>query len=275
MMSPHFLVALTLLVLPIPLSFIIPVHPEARPDPWRVARLRRALAGFGLMVAVSYSALIAFDMQILGKTTPAPALLFGIHIWSVMAWFFLVSLLYQLRKPARAPFPGSDVCSASLVPRDRDKPVPTLAWWILGGIWGLAVLLFAWRVDAVPASSLVVLASSAFLLVVGPWIDRSQLLAGAEPRLADAPDDVAERLEIEYSATRARRSWSLFALFGFSIAYKTWLAFVLAGSAAEIYSLPLLRAALGVLLVFLVAQVVLELYSHQRVSALRRECVEG
>lgn len=269
-MSHNLPLALTVLLLPIPLAFLIPAAVRAQPDPWKIRRMRISLTGFAGLVALLYGLLIHFQMRVEGSETAPPALVSGIFLWSVMSWFFLATLIWELRRPAPEPFPGAKARAASLVPREHQSPALRWAWRALGATWGLAVVAFLFVSETVPAISILLLGSSFCLLIMGPWLARGQLINSPEPLLPGASADLANHLQRRYAARRTLRTWSIFVLLTISVGYKTVLAFVLSTEATEHYFQPLLWVAAGILFTYLAMISALELFSHRRLAALRR-----
>ena len=274
-MSEMTIAAFTVLLLPVPLSFMVPASHRAEPDPWKIQRLRTSLMCFATLVAVIYGLALrqlgSFDA---GRLAPG-GLVAGIFIWSAMAWILFGILVFELRRSRPDPFPGVQVRSASLAPRQRLTPVPPLAWWILRGAWGLTVAFLVSKSSYVPATSLVLLASGLVLLLIGPRLERTHLVGGPEPLLDGAPAEPARRLERAYSMRRAFRSWSIYVMFATSVAYKACLAVLMADVAVERDRSALTLIALGAVLAQLVVLALLEVSSHRRIRVLRRACVKG
>lgn len=199
-MSPIAVLALVLVLLPIPLSYLIPASPRARPDLRRVTRARRAVIGFAVAVALIQGAYLVGRHSLDGgrSTGEAWAADAGIFAWAFMSWFFLAVLAMELRRPI--PFPAASRRAASLAPRHRLSRAEERAWPIAGAAW----LLGAGTILALapePGQSFVVLVVGAgALLAFGPWIVRRGAL-DAEP----LPPEASDRLVEAYARRRRFR----------------------------------------------------------------------
>jgi hypothetical protein len=268
-MSAHSILALSLLLLPIPLSFLVPASTAAQPDPWKVRRMRLALIGFSSSTAVIYTACIffvAWGPQNAGQGQFGR----GMLLWSVPCWLLLANLALVLRRAKSVPFPGSERRSASLVSRWRPVAGQTLAWWTLRGAWLLAVIVLATRAPILSGAPLILLLSSLFFLVLGPRLARRQQIDAPEPFLPDLPESTTQLLRGAYARRRAQRAWAVYFLFGTSVVYKTALAFSMAQPETRGLASPLLTAATATFLLFGVAQALAELAGRRRIEKLYR-----
>ena len=268
-MSWQLILAFFVLLLPVPLGFLIPANPRARPDPRLVRRARYAAVLFPLFVAaiqlatMVYMASLYSDSQATYVHSPS-----GLFTWAPMAWFFFAHLVYVLRKPATKPFSETNGRAATLIPRHKDSPVPIWAWIPLAGSWACATLLITMTMAPVPTVTWILLASAAFVLIPGPWLVRQNLLA-AEPLLPGAQ----EPIHAAYCHRRRIRSWCLFTIIAISAFWKTLLA--------TLYALdhPILTAGLifpstaGLILIVLAVFLIYDHRASQRIKQLLGELV--
>ena len=253
-----------LLLLPVPLSFFIPANPNARPDPHHVRLARYAavlfpafVAAIQLMSMIYLKSLYSDSQQ---DYVPDSSSLF---IWAPMAWFFFGNLIFLLRKPASKPFSETTGRAATLTPRQKHSPIPYRAWYSLAGIWAMVILLITLRVDPVPTISWIFLASAALMLMIGPWLERQNLLS-AEPMLPSAQASILEA----YSRRRHTRSWCLFTIIAISATWKTLLAALYAFEHPILTTRFVFPVTTGLILLVLAILLILEFRAWRRISRL-------
>ena len=263
-LSPSMILALTLLLLPVPLAFLIPAAANASADPRRIRRMRRALIGFAVGVAlIQFSDLWSQHRLFDGPPPGGPTTGIGVFGWAVMSWLLLGSLIVELRRQAPESFPGESRRAASLAPRHLDPPVPSWAWWSLGGVWGLATLMVVTLAPNRPIG-VVLLIGAGVLLIIGNRLSARSVIV-AEPLLPeDQPD-----LRHAYRTRRRVRGWTLFAIISISVIYKCAVAATLAWSAPADDVRSILIGAVVLIAVAAVVCGLLEAASIRRIRNLR------
>ena len=259
------------LLLPVPLGFLIPANPKARPDPHMVRRVRYVAVLFPIFAAViKLASMIYIDsLYSESQTTYAhsPSSLFN---WASMAWFFFAILVYTLRKPASKPFTETSARAATLTPRQKKSPVSMWAWIALIGSWACASLLIAMTMTPVPSITWTLLAFSAFLLILGPWFVRQNLLA-PEPMLPGAQAPVHSA----YCHRRRIQSWCLFTIIAISAACNTIWATLYALNLQILTERVIFPSTAGVFLVVLAIFFVYDRRAAQRIKQLLGELLEA
>lgn len=255
-MTVPLILALLVLLLPIPLSYLIPVGRDAVPDPWYVERLRRHLISwpaFGIVIFVGVFPLFAVLTSSSLSNWPMVATM-GFLMWAVGNWLVLATLIVQLRRGKPDPLRGAPRRAASLVPRHRGSGVERRWWWLAGGVWLLGPgAMAAFAPERVGGTFLSLFVHGIILFHIAPqyarWAARS-----AEPLPTEAP----ERLVSLYERRRRLRGGA---------AAMACVSFVFAETlvvAAEGWSVdpdPILPAVSvlwgGILLVYLVRELAL------------------
>ena len=69
-LSNSMMLALVLLLLPVPLAFLIPASSAADPDPWKIRRMRTSVVGFALSVALIQIAMLWFQERLFDGSPP-------------------------------------------------------------------------------------------------------------------------------------------------------------------------------------------------------------
>ena len=266
-MNPLFVLALTLLLLPVPLSFLIPAAPQASPDPWRVRRARRAVIGFALVVAIVQLVSLAFRIRLwegIDWEPPRSVVAdYGLFGWAAMSWFFLSMLILELRRAKPDPFPGQHQRSASLRPRGAGDVIAERTWWILRGVWlATAAFLLVSVPDRV--SSSIVLLLAGFILAMAPRIVRQSSLS-AEPLLPEG----SEKLLQAYTRRRRLRARIVVASCMVGVVSQTLLAAALGWDVAIDLTFIMLGATIAVLALLILVYLVRDRAASRQIGHLQ------
>ncbi len=127
----------------------------------------------------------------------------------------------------------------------------------------MVILLITLRVDPVPTITWILLASAALMLMIGPWLERQNLLS-AEPMLPDAQASVLEA----YGRRRHIRSWCLFTIIAISATWKTLLAALYAFEHPILTTRFVFPVTAGLILLVLAILLIFEFRASRRISRL-------
>ncbi len=257
-MTPLWIGSLTALLLPVPLSLMVPPAAGVSPDPWRIRRARLAIIGFASLVAVTQTAYYFYARGLSRIDVGPPAS--SVLLWVPMAWFLLINLVVELRRPAVSPLQGHQQRSASLRPRHRLTSHEYRAWWFVAAIW---VPVAGWILleGPAPAGGSVLLASAGFLLLIGPYLVRRAALMAEEP----LPAGENEPLRAVYAMRRRLRSRAIFLVNVAGTTWQTFAAALIAWNHDISVVMRVLQAGVAVMALALVATGALELWLRVRI----------
>jgi hypothetical protein len=268
MISTTTIAALALLLLPIPLSFMIPASRQASPDPWKLRRARQGLAAFAVFVAGLELAYLWFLRHLWEGSQPTFSTP-GPWGWAGMSWFFLAGIVLELRRGKPDPFPGKRQRSASLSPRETDRPIGTRIWWSFSAVWLVVAILILTNVPD-PIFSTIFLAGAGAMLAMGPLLIRRASLV-PEPFLPEGSDRLAEA----YDRRRVMRARTTIALVLVPVVLQTVLAAGLGWNSSLAVTLAPLGVTLVVIVGILIAYLVAERASVRRIRELQGDLAGG